>query len=113
MSTSKGVDISGVFTMRRFHCTFTGFLPRFTNYISYTESLLSTIHYQSRASCQISEYFSEIKSGLEIKTFFNEPNCIFISFIKVLCISNSTSVFVSRKRVQGSPGLLAQANIQP
>ena len=29
-------------------------------------------------------------TGLEIKIFSREPNCIFISFIKVFCMSNST-----------------------
>ena len=28
-------------------------------------------------------------TGLEIKIFSREPNCIFISFIKVFCMSNT------------------------
>ena len=31
-------------------------------------------------------------TGLKIKVFSWEPNCAFISFIKVLCTSNSTSL---------------------
>ena len=34
--------------------------------------------------------FPIIFSGLEIKIISREPNYIFISFIKVLCLSNST-----------------------
>ena len=43
------------------------------------------------------------KSGLEIKIFSREPNCIFISFIKILCISNSTYLG-SLQKFEGAAG---------
>ena len=36
----------------------------------------------------VQKYSEEI--GLEIKLFSREPNCIFKSYLKVLCIENST-----------------------
>ena len=40
--------------------------------------------------------------GLEIKIFSREPNCIFISFMKVFCMSNSTYLG-SLQRFEGAP----------
>ena len=42
-------------------------------------------------------------SGLEIKFFFREPNCIFKSFQKALCIETST-FFGSLQKFEGAAG---------
>ena len=42
-------------------------------------------------------------AGLEIKLFFSrEPNCIFLSYLKVLCMETSTS-FGSLQKFEGAP----------
>ena len=56
-----------------------------------------------RALYYEAKYFSEIKTGLEIKIFAKEPNCIFISFIKVLYISQSSSLG-SLQKFEGAEG---------
>ena len=58
-------------------------------------------------------------TGLEIKFFSREPNCIFKSHLKVLCIETSTfwapcrNLMEPPENIQGSPGLLAPSNIEP
>ena len=42
-------------------------------------------------------------AGLEIKIFSREPNCIFISFLKVFCMSNNTYLG-SLHIFEGAPG---------
>ena len=42
-------------------------------------------------------------AGLEIKIFSREPNCIFMSFIKVVCMSNSTYLG-SLQKFEGATG---------
>ena len=62
-----------------------------------------------------------IPSGLEIKFFSREPNCIFKSHLQVLCIEISTFLGSLQKFegaagdliIQGSPQLPAPPNLEP
>ena len=45
----------------------------------------------------------QVVTGLKIKLFSREPNCIFKSYLKVFCIENSISLS-SRQKFEGAAG---------
>ena len=49
------------------------------------------------------DFHSATTTGLEIKFFSREPNCIFKSYLKVLCTEISTSLG-SLQKFEGAPG---------